>query len=153
MRSRAGTRDDGRGQTMRAHDLSRRVIRSASGNVELLLNEIRHALHSVAKGGKGTSIDLGRLLLGPGEEDQLVEFLGEGEVVADVRVLGHSSVRETRIPGVWLVTHYNPDDLVIARHIEVTNVPEILLAQPPDMKRGINSLEQRLGVTGRQSNA
>lgn len=138
---------------MRAHDLTRQRIRSASGNVELLLNEIRHALHRLAKGGKGTSIDLGSLPFGPGEMEQLVEFLGEGEVAADVRVLGHSSVRETRIPGVWLITHYNSDDMVIARLIEVTNVPEILLAQPQDMKRGIDSLEQRLGVTGRQSNA
>jgi hydrogenase-1 operon protein HyaF len=138
---------------VRTPDLSSRRIRSASGNVELLLNEIFHALQRLAQGGKGTSIDLGSLPFGPGEEQQLVEFLGEGEVAADVRVLGHSAVYETRLPGVWLITHYNADDMVIARLIEVTNVPEILLAQPQDMKRGIHSLEQRLGVTGRQSNA
>ena len=138
---------------MHAPDLASRRIRSTSGNVELLLHQIRHALESLAEGGKGTLIDLGGIPLGPGEEAQLVEFLGEGEVAADVRVLGHSTVRETRIPGVWLITHFDAEDAVTARLIEVTNVPDILLAQPQDMQRGINSLELRLGVTGRQTNA
>lgn len=138
---------------MSAPDLAHVQPASCSGNVELLLHEIRHALRRLSLGGSGTSIDLGSLPFAPGEQEQLLEVLGEGEVSADVRVLGHSAVRETQLPGVWLVTHYNASNGVMATLIEVARIPEILLAQPQDMTRGINHLEVRLGVDGRHSDA
>jgi hypothetical protein len=53
-------------------------------------------------------------------------------------------VQETSYPGVWLVTHRNEDEVVIARMIEVTHMPEILMSQREDILRGINKLESEL---------
>jgi hydrogenase-1 operon protein HyaF len=119
-------------------------VEAATGNVEPLLHEIRHALKRLADGEKGTTIDLRSLPLAPGEEERIEAALGEGEVLAELQALGPTLVKETSYPGVWLVTHRNADDVVIARMIEVTLMPEILMSQREDILRGINKLESEL---------
>ena len=119
-------------------------LEAATGNVEPLLHEIRHALKRLAKGEEGTVIDLRGLPLAPGEEERIEAALGEGEVHAELQALGPTLVQETSYPGVWLVTHRNADDVVIARMIEVTHMPEILMSQREDILRGINKLESEL---------
>ena len=49
---------------------------AATGNVEPLLHEIRHALKRLANGEDGTVIDLKRLPLAPGEEERIEATLG-----------------------------------------------------------------------------
>jgi len=119
-------------------------LEAATGNVEPLLHEIRHALKRLAQGKAGTVIDLQGLPLAPGEQEQIEAALGEGEVRAELQALGPTLVQETSYPGVWLVTHRNADDAVIARMIEVTLMPEILMSQREDIERGINKLESEL---------
>jgi hydrogenase-1 operon protein HyaF len=119
-------------------------VEAATGNVEPLLHEIRHALKRLAEGEKGTVIDLRGLPLAPGEEERIEAALGEGEVRAELQALGPTLVQETSYPGVWLVTHRNEDEVVIARMIEVTHMPEILMSQREDILRGINKLESEL---------
>lgn len=119
-------------------------VEAATGNVPPLLHEIRHALKRLADGKKGTVIDLRRLPLAPGEEERIEAILGEGEVRAEFDALGPTLVRETSFPGVWFVTHYNADDAVVARFIEVTRMPEILMSQYEDIERGIHELEREL---------
>ena len=116
----------------------------ATGNVEPLLHEIRHALTRLANGEDGTVIDLKRLPLAPGEEERIEETLGTGEVRAEVEALGPTLIQETSYPGVWLITHKNADDVVIARFIEVTYIPELLRSQQPDIDAGIDRLEDEL---------
>jgi len=116
----------------------------ASGNVEPLLHEIRHALKRLANGEKGTVIDLKRLPLAPGEEEKIEAVLGEGEVRAEVDALGPTQVMETSYPGVWLITHRNAEDSIVARFIEVTDTPELLKSQPADIEYGIQKLETEL---------
>ena len=116
----------------------------ATGNVEPLLHEIRHALKRLVKGEEGTVIDLKRLPLAPGEEERIEATLGLGEVRAEVDALGPTLIQETSYPGVWLVTHRNADDLVVARFIEVTYLPELLKSQRADIESGINKLESEL---------
>ena len=116
----------------------------ASGNVEPLLHEIRHALKRLATGGEGTVIDLKRLPLAPGEEERIEAILGEGEVRAEVDALGPTQVLETSYPGVWLVTHRNAEDSIVARFIEVTDMPELLKSQPADIEYAIQKLETEL---------
>lgn len=117
----------------------------ATGNVEPLLHEIRHALRRLARGEKGTTIDLQRLPLAPGEEERIERTLGVGEVQAQVDALGPTLIQETSYPGVWLITHKNTDDVVVARFIEVTFIPEMLISQHADIKDGIARLEDELG--------
>lgn len=119
-------------------------VEATTGNVEPLLHEIRHALKRLAEGEEGTVIDLRGLPLAPGEEERIEAALGEGEVRAELQALGPTLVEETSYPGVWLVTHRNADNVVIARMIEVTRMPEILMSQREDILRGINKLESEL---------
>lgn len=116
----------------------------ATGNVEPLLHEIRHALKRLASGKEGTTIDLKSLPLAPGEEERIEATLGTGEVRAEVDALGPTVIQETSYPGVWLTTHKNADDAVVARFIEVTYIPELLRSQPEDIDAGIDRLETEL---------
>jgi hydrogenase-1 operon protein HyaF len=117
---------------------------AVSGNVEPLLHEIRHALRRLADGEDGTTIDLKRLPLAPGEEERIEKTLGTGEVRAEVDALGPTLIQETSYPGVWLITHRNAEDVVVARFIEVTYIPELLRSQQADIDAGIDRLEDEL---------
>jgi len=125
-------------------------VEQATGNVVPLLHEIRHALERLAETGEPTVIDLRSMPLAPGEEDAIEQVLGEGEVTANLNVLGPSVVRETEIPGVWLVTHRNVNDEIAGRYIEITKMPAILESQDADILRGIAELGERLSKTTAQ---
>jgi hydrogenase-1 operon protein HyaF len=129
---------------MSALDAIKVNVEIPTGNVEPLLHEIRHALKRLADGEDGTVIDLKSLPMAPGEERRIEEALGEGEVRAELQALGPTVVQETAYPGVWLVTHRNAENEVVARFIEVTRMPDILMAQPEDIARGIEKLESEL---------
>jgi hydrogenase-1 operon protein HyaF len=119
-------------------------VEAMSGNVMPLLHEIRHALLRVAAGGEGTTIDLGSLPMAPGEDKRIEDLLGQGEVRAELNALGPTVVQETRYPGVWFITHRNTEQEVVARFIEVTRMPELLLAQSEDMRRAVSELDRKL---------
>jgi hydrogenase-1 operon protein HyaF len=120
------------------------AVEMLTGNVPPLLHEIRHALIRVANGQAGTTIDLRSLPLAPGEELRIEAALGTGEVRAEFDALGPSVVQETAFPGVWLVTHRNPEQEIVGRFIEVTRMPEVLHAQQGDIEAGIGRLEAQL---------
>lgn len=124
-------------------------VESATGNVEPLLHEIRHALKRVADGKEGTVIDLRSLPLAPGEEERIEAFLGEGEVRAELDTFGATVFQETSYAGVWLVTHRNMEQAVLTRFIEVTRTPELLKSQRADIEHGISRLEDALAVGGK----
>ncbi len=124
-------------------------VELATGNVEPLLHEIRHALKRVAEGKEGTIIDLRALPLAPGEEERIEAVLGEGEVRAELDTLGRTVFQETSYSGVWLVTHRNTEKAVLTRFIEVTRMPELLKSQRADIERGISRLEAELGVSSK----
>jgi hydrogenase-1 operon protein HyaF len=86
------------------------------------------------------------LPLAPGEEERIEEILGVGEVRAELNALGLTSVQETRVSGVWLITHRNASDEVVAKFIEVTRIPAILLAQDEDIRHGVEYLNKELGI-------
>jgi hydrogenase-1 operon protein HyaF len=119
-------------------------VETATGNVAPLLHEIRHALRRIAAGGDSTTIDLGSLPLAPGEERRIEEVLGTGEVRAELDALGPTVVQESSYPGVWMVTHRNPERAIVARFIEISRMPEILNAQQADIELGIDRLESML---------
>lgn len=113
-------------------------------NVQPILHEIRHALAKLAQSGESASIDLRSIPLAPGEEDRLLNALGQGEVSAKLDALGPSEIIETRHAGVWLVTHYNEDDSIVGRFIEITIMPEILKSQQEDIEDSLARLEAEL---------
>ncbi len=113
-------------------------------NVTPLLHEIRHGLARLLEDGAGTTIDLRGIPMAPGEEERIVNVLGTGEVQARMSALGPSEIIETRFPGVWLVTHYNSENEVIGKFIEVCDMPQILKAQAEDIREGLALLTAQL---------
>jgi len=113
-------------------------------NVEPILHEIRHALERLINTGEPSAIDLRSIPLAPGEEETIINRLGQGEVSAQLEALGPSEIHETRFPGVWLITHYNENESVIARFIEITEIPDILKAQHEDISHAASRLREEL---------
>jgi hydrogenase-1 operon protein HyaF len=113
-------------------------------NVQPILHEIRHALGKLLKTGENSIIDLRSIPLAPGEEETIIDTLGHGEVRAHLDALGPSEIVETRFAGVWLITHYNEENSVIGRFIEITELPDILKSQAEDIAHSLNELEQEL---------
>jgi len=116
----------------------------STGNVKPLLHEVRHALQRWLDKGEVTVIDLRSIPMGPGEEDRIVSELGRGEVQARMSALGPSEIFETRFPGVWLVTHWNNDEEVIGKFIEICDMPRLLMAQEEDIREGLELLDTHL---------
>jgi hydrogenase-1 operon protein HyaF len=113
-------------------------------NVQPLLHEIRHALATLLDDGGRTVIDLRSIPLAPGEEQKLLDKLGQGEVHAQLSALGSSNFVETRYPGVWVVEHFNSNDEVIGKFIEVCDIPDLLRSQPDDIREGLEQLQAQL---------
>ncbi len=113
-------------------------------NVQPLLYEIRHALQALVETGEAGVIDLRSIPLAPGEEEKLIDRLGCGEVIVRLDALGPSEIYETQYRGVWLVTHFNTDNSIIGRFVEITLIPEILKAQQEDMKDSLLQLDEAL---------
>jgi len=117
---------------------------SPTGNLIPLLHEIRHGLTRWLEQGDEHVIDLRSIPLAPGEADRLLEQLGAGEVSARLSALGPSDIIETRYPGVWLTTHYNENENIIGRFLEICAVPGILKSQAEDSRAGLERLENEL---------
>lgn len=116
----------------------------STGNIAPLLHEVRHALEQLLQGGRPYTIDLRGIPMGPGEEDRLMEKLGNGEVRANIHGLGRSELMETRYHGVWLVTHYNDEDEIVGRFIEITDCPWVMKSQNEDIRRSFESMTEDL---------
>ncbi|MCG6900558.1 MAG: hydrogenase expression/formation protein [Gammaproteobacteria bacterium] len=113
-------------------------------NVQPLLHEIRHALAKLLEDGDGTVIDLRSLPLAPGEEQKLLDELDQGEVTAQIQALGPTEIIETRYPGVWVVVHFNNDNEVVGKFIEVCHIPALLCSQQEDIREGLERLSHHL---------
>ena len=113
-------------------------------NVKPILHEIRHALFELLDSGNTSIIDLRSIPLAPGEEQTIINALGQGEVHARLDALGRSDIVETMYSGVWLVTHYNENEAVVGRFIEITELPAILKSQREDMSDALKELTQEL---------
>lgn len=115
-----------------------------TGNVAPLLHEIRHALQQWLDQGEEHAIDLRGIPMTAAEQQKLTEILGEGELAARLSLVGISEVIETRFPAVWLITHYNEDDKVVGRYIEICAIPAILKSQQEDARAGLEQLGELL---------
>jgi len=120
------------------------AVEFESGNVPLLLNELRHALERLLDQGTVHAIDLRGIPLAPGEEERLLAALGEGELSAVLDAQGRSEIRECSYPGIWCITHHDAAGTVVGRFIEVTFMPALLASQRPDVIQGLERLRKQL---------
>jgi hydrogenase-1 operon protein HyaF len=114
------------------------------GNIEPILHEVVHAVDRLLDTDEPTVIDLASLPFAPGELEKLEEYLGTGELKAELNALGRSQIRETIYPGVWWLEHRNTEGDVVGRYIEITRTPEILMSQEADITAGRARLGDRL---------
>jgi len=131
-------------QVTPAMELNVETAGALTRNVQPLLHEIRHALTRLLDEGGQTVIDLRSLPLAPGEEQQLLDELGQGEVYARLHALGPTEIIESRYPGVWIVVHFNSSDEVIGKFIEICEVPNLLCSQQQDIQQGLEELQAQL---------
>jgi len=115
-----------------------------TGNLLPLLHEIRHALARWLDVSQTHIIDLRTIPMSPGEEQRLLETLGQGEVSTALSALGSSEIYETAYAGVWLVTHHNDSGDLIGRYIEICEIPEILKSQSEDAGLALQRLDELL---------
>jgi hydrogenase-1 operon protein HyaF len=115
-----------------------------TGNIPPLLHEVGHALGKLLASGESTAIDLRSLPMAPGEQDELLELLGKGEISATLEALGTSEIIETAYAGVWLIFHYNDNREVMGKFIEITRIPAILESHTADIEEALTSLQSRL---------
>lgn len=113
-------------------------------NARPILFEVRHALEELLDSGQTSIIDLRSIPLAPGEEETIINTLGQGEVHASLSALGPSEIYETRYAGVWLITHYNEEKAIVSRFIEITKLPDILKSQTEDMSNALIALAHEL---------
>jgi hydrogenase-1 operon protein HyaF len=131
-------------QALNTEALKVQVAEHLTHNVKPLLHEIRHALAALLEDGERTIIDLRSMPLAPGEEQHLLDELGQGEVSARFNALGPSEIIETRFSGVWVVVHYNSNDEVIGKFVEVCDIPDLLRSQREDIQQGLELLQTQL---------
>lgn len=112
-----------------------------SGNAPALLREIAEMVRHLLADGENAAIDLQALPLTPADLAWLREQLGGGEVAIKLDAEGESSLDEMACPGVWWVTHRNPQGVVVSEFIEVAFVPEVVKAHREDVAIGLEHLE------------
>jgi len=114
------------------------------GGVAAILTELVTLLERLAESETPAAIDLRSLPMRPQDRVELERALGEGEVQATVTAQGVSTIRETRISGIWWVEHRDPQGEAIAELLEVTRVPQILAAAPDDIAAAAAALHAQI---------
>jgi len=114
------------------------------GTLLPLLHEIRHALNKLLNQQEETAIDLRNFPLSQQDKQTLFQVLGKGEIQAELTALGRSLIWETQLPGLWVVEHYNTDEILLSQSLEITGIPSILIAPPEDIQQGLEQLQDWL---------
>ncbi len=82
--------------------------------------------------------------MSPADRAELERALGEGEVRATIQTHGVSTVRETRMAGVWWVEHRDAQGELQAELREVAQVPAILASAADEIASAARALREHL---------
>ncbi len=108
-----------------------------------LLAEIADHLEALQERGATHLVDLRGLPMTRSDRSALIGALGRGEITIQVDALGRSEAWETGYAGVWWVEHRSPEGMVVAEHIEIAFVPQIVPAHPDDVRSALARLRAR----------
>jgi hydrogenase-1 operon protein HyaF len=122
------------------------VVGGLGGGVAAILSELATLLERLVNGEVPGAIDLRSLPMSPLDRAELQQVLGEGEVQATVNAQGLSKMRETRVPGVWWIEHFDQQGELIAELIEVSRVPQILLSASDEIAAGARALRAQIAT-------
>lgn len=111
--------------------------------LQVLFKEIRQGIFTLLRTGQSHLIDIGNLPLVTEDYNQLRRVLGKGAVTAVIHALGQAKIKETKLSGVWWITHYNSNGDVIGELLEITVMPEIMETQYVDIQDTLNKLDYK----------
>jgi hydrogenase-1 operon protein HyaF len=116
------------------------------GGVAAVLSELVSLLERLANGEAPAAIDLRSLPMSANDRAALQRTLGEGEVQATLDAEGLSTIRETKVSGVWWVEHRDRDGELIAELIEVTRMPQILMSATDEIASAARALREQIAT-------
>jgi hydrogenase-1 operon protein HyaF len=119
------------------------------GGLAALLTEIASLLARLAETRLPAAIDLRSLPMSPQDRSELESVLGEGEVRATIEAEGLSTLRETRMSGVWWVEHRNAQGELVAELLEIAYVPAILASASNEIAAAARTLREHLSLGAR----
>ena len=102
-------------------------------NAMPLLFELEDRCKRFEKSGTAYSINLTLLPLSQDELEFLDTRLGRGPVDVLSRAYGKCEVINTLVPNLWWVRYYNSMGTLILNSLEVTAVPDVVVAAPEDL--------------------
>lgn len=117
-----------------------------TGNLQSILAEIEFALAQLLEQKKTHCIDLRAMPWTPGEEAKLEHFLGQGEIYVELNALGKSIFAETAYSGIWMVSHYNDENEIIGKLVEVTYLPDMIYSQTEDIRNSLERLKNKENI-------
>jgi hydrogenase-1 operon protein HyaF len=102
-------------------------------NAPSLLAEIEDQWRSWRPGQPPHVVNLTLLPMSNEDIGFLDHHLGTGRVLILSRGYGNCRITNTCTPNCWRVVYYNSQDLVILNTVEVTTIPDVVLAAPEDL--------------------
>lgn len=117
-----------------------------TGMAHSLLHEIARDLSKLYHEGEQSAVDLRSLPMTEADREELEELLGRGDVHVTLNAAGKSEIWETSFAGIWWVRHFSGDGRIAAETIEITSIPDILMAHPADISVASKRLESELSA-------
>lgn len=102
-------------------------------NAPAILTEVQDRTRHWRPGSPAHVINLTLLPLSEADLSFLDDRLGEGAVLALARGYGNCRISNTRVANCWRVRYFNSQDALILDTLEITDLPEVVLAAPEDL--------------------
>jgi hydrogenase-1 operon protein HyaF len=112
-------------------------------NAPAVLEELRERALAWRDRDTAHVVNLSLLPLTPGDSELFERHLGHGRVLVLSRGYGNCRIVNTRAAGIWRVTYFNSQDMIILDTLEVGGVPEVACAARQDLE---DSAERLLDV-------
>lgn len=109
-------------------------------NAPVLLSEIRDVVLRHSTSDAAHVINLTLLPLTPQDFECLLQTLGAGCSVVLSRGYGNCRVSSTTLANTWWVQYYNSGDNLILNTIEITTMPDVVLASVDDFDDSLTRL-------------
>jgi hydrogenase-1 operon protein HyaF len=113
-------------------------------NAPAVLEELRERAVAWREGDAAHVVNLSLLPLTPGDSELFERQLGHGRVLVLSRGYGNCRIVNTRAAGIWRVTYFNSQDMIILDTLEVGSVPEVACAARQDLEDSAERLHEVL---------
>jgi hydrogenase-1 operon protein HyaF len=120
-------------ENARAVDTTEDASRTDVANAMPILIELEDSSARFARDGTTHTINLTLLPLSEDELEFLDTRLGRGPVDILSRAYGKCQVISTLTPNIWWVRYYNSMGTLILNTVEITDVPQVVIAAPEDL--------------------